>query len=595
MSEKMPPPPTAGSGALLDFLDRMPDTNITDALESLSLVDPVVWCAYYRRIKRRWPLVYDYSASLTPHALAALQKRSKTRYAQELKTLHLKHRPFLLAPMRDQHPHKCYEKARQVGISELSLSETLWFLYAHPGTKAMYTFPRDTQLKDFSNTRIAEAFQETPRMAGLLTGMNQVMSKKIGNGSHLILRSAWESNLGEGVDADIIILDEKDRMKPGVDIAFKESLASSRFGYIREVSTPTLPNRGIDKPFSKSDQMSWHVKCSKCGLEQEIEYPDNIQQVKEFPLGSDEIPEGSYEYLCRKTKCRGPLDRMFGRWVPRYPERKDIRGYHIPQTIAPWISATDIMRKKKEYVFDQLWTNYCLGRVSKGDNIFLSDEDFEAACAGHDFYNRRTEDWQNISVGIDWGHLNWVVIWAQNVHNERWYIIGIGIFEDSHTKELESVKAIDDFIAPFEPDVIIADAGYGKDRNSYLLRKYGAGRFFACGYNPSTKHSRTFTPVWSNVEGARVLVDRTMSIKNACRSIRELEVGLPSLEDNKTKLLKKHFMALAPLRTQEEGSSEIVEEISASGDDHLVHAFLYGQLGVQYLTRGSKFSYDFVG
>jgi hypothetical protein len=181
---------------------------------------------------------------------------------------------------------------------------------------------------------------------------------------------------------------------------------------------------------------------------------------------------------------------------------------------------------------------------------------------------------------------------ARNVHNLRWYVIGCCVREDNYAEELQSVKAIDSYIAPFNPDIIIADGGYGKDRNAYLLRKYGAGRFYSCWYNPSTKGSRTFTPVWSAPELARVLVDRTMSLKVLCRAVKEREFGLPTLDDPMMQLLKKHFMALAPLRVEEEG--EIVEEISAVGDDHLAHSTFYSYLGIDSITRAGKFNFEFM-
>lgn len=136
----------------------------------------------------------------------------------------------------------------------------------------------------------------------------------------LDLPQRLESNLGEGVDADGVTLDEKDRMRDKVEFAFKESLKSSRYGWFREVSTPTLPNRGIDVPFRASDQQVWMVKCEKCNEWQEIDWKENIVAVKDIPLGCKELPAESYDFLCRKQKCRGKLDRVYtGQWVARFP------------------------------------------------------------------------------------------------------------------------------------------------------------------------------------------------------------------------------------------------------------------------------------
>lgn len=554
--------------------------SIRDGLAALAKKRASTWSMYNRTIKGS-PYTFDVSG--------LIDKLNTSEAKADVKRLLLRHRPFLVQPLNDPHPWKVYKKGRQVGVSELSVTETLWFLDTHPNTKWIYTFPREKQLLDFSTTRITEAMGESPRMKHLFTTPNQTFLKKIGGSSFLLLRSAWESNLGEGVDADGVTFDEKDRMKPGIEVAFRESLSSSRHGLLREVSTPTLPGRGVDASYMHSDQMEWHVKCRKCSMWQQIEYPENIVQMMDIPPGTKELPEGCYEYRCRKERCRGLLDRVHGFWVPRYPDRKNIRGYLIPQTICPWISATEVMQKKIEMKFQQFWENYVLAKTSIGENILLGEQDFINTTAGHAVVHSRSPDWSEISVGIDWGHLNWVVVIGKNASNGKRYLLNVAVFEDDHRSELQSVKLIDAFISPYEPDVIVADAGYGKDRNSYLLRKYPE-RLFACWYNPSEKGSRTFQPSWSDAF-AKVLVDRTLTIKETCRAFKEKEIGLPAW-DNGVKMLVKHFQNLAPMRVEEEG--EIYETIEKTGDDHLVHATGYAKLGLDKLEGGvSAFSFEF--
>ena len=83
-----------------------------------------------------------------------------------------------------------------------------------------------------------------------------------------------------------------------------------------------------------------------------------------------------------------------------------------------------------------------------------------------------------------------------------------------------------------------------------------------------------------------------MTIKVVCRAIKEREFGLPDLSIDKVQLMKRHFKNLAPLRVEEEG--EISEDISATGDDHLVHATAYAYLAFDALSRSGRFSFEFV-
>jgi hypothetical protein len=579
-----------------EILENMPAATALEALEELAVKDVVLWCALNRRVKGE-PLIFDNERKLSAVSLGEIEKTLiKSDYEDELYNRLLHHRPFLKQPLRDKHKHKAYEKGRQIGASEIAVCEMLHFLAANPNTKVIATFPRDKQLTDFSITRIASVFNEGPRMAALAGVPNQVFTKRIGD-SYLILRSAWESNLGEGVDADAVFLDEKDRMRDKVELAFRESLKSSKFGLFREYSTPTLPSRGIDVPFRDSDQQVWLVKCERCNDWQEIEWKENIIQVKDFTIGTKELPPESYEYLCRKTKCRGKLDRVSsGRWVARHPERNHIRGYHISQFIAPWISATRVMQDKIDMRWVQPWLNYVAGLPASSDDVLVSDEDFSNACAGHEFVYARTKDWSQISVGIDWGYFNWVVVIGRNNINQKRYLLNIGVFEDS-PEELRSAKDVEKFYAPYEPDIVIADAGYGKDRNSYLMRRLcpngTEGRFYAQWYNPSQKSSRTFQPEWSDPQRGRVLVDRTMQLKNVCHAIKEREFGLPSLALDKVQLLHRHFRALAPLKEIDDETKEMMETISSSGDDHLAHACGSALLGQEKLGKVSKFDFSF--
>ena len=51
-----------------------------------------------------------------------------------------KHRPWQQAILDDVHPNKVIEKSRQLGLSEVGMTEVLHFLATHDNTKAMYIF-----------------------------------------------------------------------------------------------------------------------------------------------------------------------------------------------------------------------------------------------------------------------------------------------------------------------------------------------------------------------------------------------------------------------------------------------------------------------
>jgi hypothetical protein len=184
-------------------------------------------------------------------------------------------------------------------------------------------------------------------------------------------------------------------------------------------------------------------------------------------------------------------------------------------------------------------------------------------------------------IGLDWGHLNWGLAVGVNTYNNLAYLIGFNVVEDSDTDPLGSARQMHAWAQAFEPDLILADSGYGKDRNAYMLKLWG-DRFYAVYYHPSDKHSRTFKPQFIQASH-RVLADRTITLKYACQQIREKALGLPAW-DSRLQLVVDHFKNLAPLQVEEDDL--IYEVIEHTGDDHLAHCVGYTAMGVDQLVEG---------
>lgn len=578
------------------------DASIRDVLNVLCKEDPYIWAMMHRRIKGS-NFVCDNSKNLTPDVLKKLKgsTKNKEKFEREVKARLGRHRPYLIQPLRDTHPHQAYMKGRQIGMTEAEINKSLAFVATNPHTKVVYTFPRLTNLQTFVNTRINPSIQETPALKKLVGVPNGVETKKIGD-SFLIFRSSWDPALGEGVDADVLVLDEKDRMNANVEHAFKDSLSASKYGWMRELSTPSLPGRGIHASFSESDQMTWLVRCERCNLEQEIDWQENILQMLDFPKGSKEIPDNAFMFVCRLMKCRGALNRLVGRWVPKKPGNKNIRGYHMPQMIFALISATELMKKKFTGNRPlQHWLNYEIGVPSTGDSNVLSEQDYDYACSGHKLTSRRTPYWSEVSVGIDWGRWNWVTVLGLNT-NGGVYIIGLFAVQDDDYDPLHIIREIDRFITPFNPDIVIADKGYGQDRNPHLLKRWGIGRFYACEYSTEIKSRKAlesgrqaskgrFAPQWGGNDSVVVKADKMSELSKTCHMIKERALGVPSYDQENMIMWKKHFQNLVPMTIEDPDTGELISIIDRKGDDHFAQATNYGRIGLARLAELGSFGF----
>lgn len=518
---------------------------------------PSLYCLKYKPIKSR-PLTF------------------------ESRTSALRNRPWQQGIIDDQHPNKVVEKSRQLGMSELSISETIWFLDTHDNTKCMYTFPRAQQMNDFSNTRIAPVFRDSPYLASLLSKeVNNVNTKKVGS-SYLMLRSAWGSALGEGADVDMFSADEYDRMKEGVEYAFQEGLKSSKYGLMRRWSTPTLPGFGINGLFQASDQRRYFHTCPHCGHRQFLTAEDNIIQIKPHGVNNatQEIEDGTFIIGC--AKCHRELDRwQKGEWVALYPSIKETRGYHISQLDATWISADDIMRRKFRYSSKQLFYNYVLGEPYANEGLIVYEQDVKNSIRIPREVVARQQPYVGIAAGIDWGEPSWMIVLGLR-QNGSVDLLSIVWAENDGVQPLKDASTFAAILRTYKPNIIIADAGYGADKNSYMYTQYPAA-FYACQWTTTTdSRSRTrFIDQW-NEKAREVTVDKTVKTQRTLHTVKNGLIGMfPWCE--KLQILAKHLNNTRILDDEHDGV--IFQRATRVGPDHTACCLSYALIGIDKLTN----------
>lgn len=538
--------------------------------------------AFVRRFPSIWALKYK------------TIKGKPTTYTST--TSPFKHRPWQREILDDNHDNMVVEKSRQLGLSEVGMTSTLHFLIMHDATKGMYIFPRNQQMVDFSKTRISPVFQNSDYFEKLIDkSLNSISTKKILD-SYLFMRSGWGSALGEGTDIDFLAIDEYDRMKEGVELAFQEGLKSSPYGLMRRWSTPTIPGRGINKQFMKSDQRRYIWTCEHCGTKQYLTFDDNMIQVK--PKGvnnlSQEVEDGTFIIGCKK--CHKEINRWGeGEWVPMFPSIKEIRGYHISQLDACWISADDIMRRKFNYASRQLFQNYVIGEPYASQGIQITDADLQASIRLPREVMARSKNYVGIVAGIDWGQISYMVVLGIKA-NGAVDMLNIYTVEDDPLKPLKSVSFFCAVLRAYQPNLIIADAGYGADRNSYGYTQFSAS-WYACQWTTSKDPAsrKRFIDQW-NEKDRQVTVDKTLKIQRTLYSVKNHLIGLfPWCE--KIEMFCQHLKNTRIMDMEEDGV--IYQMATRVGADHSVSAITYALIGIDKLTNynikfNSGTSFEFI-
>lgn len=493
-----------------------------------------------------------------------------------------KHRPWQQQILDDTHPNKVVEKSRQLGMSEIGMTEVLHFLITRDSTKAMYIFPRDQQMADFSKSRIAPVFQNSPYFQSILDKASDSVSTKKLNDSWLFMRSGWGSALGEGTDIDFLAIDEYDRMKEGVELAFQEGLSASKYGLIRRWSTPTIPGRGINGAINKSDQMRYIWTCEHCGEKQFLTFDDNLIQVKPngVNMHTQEVENGTFIVGCRK--CKKPLNRWgTGEWVPLYPSIKETRGYHISQLDAVWISADDIMRRRFNYSSKQLFYNYVIGEPFTSEGIQVTEADLKAAVRLPKEVPSRVNTYVGIVAGIDWGDISYMAILGLKPNGALDLLNLYSVQDDSRTP-LKSVSYFCAILRAYQPNLVVADAGYGADRNTYGYTQFPASWFSCYWSTAKDAQSRTrFIDQW-NESAREVSVDKTLAIQRVLHTFKGRLIGLFPWSE-KIATLALHLKNTVIM--DEESDGLVYQRATRTGPDHFTCAVAYALIGVNRLTN----------
>lgn len=244
---------------------------------------------------------------------------------------------YQIEPMQSTARVKIQKKAAQMGFTEMEVLGTLHGqIHGHYPAGVLYLFPTSDDVSDFAKARFNPLIKDNPETIGAhVQSTDSTNIKRIGTGM-LYLRGARSTQKIEGlkkdssklrsIPVDKNVFDEVDLMDPDMVMMALERMSHSRVQEETYLSTPTIPDYGIDKLYDKSDQRVWMIRCQKCSREccLELDFPECVQYDK----------GGTAVRAC--VKCGAELNPSDGYWVARYPDR-DAAGWWISQLNSKFI------------------------------------------------------------------------------------------------------------------------------------------------------------------------------------------------------------------------------------------------------------------
>lgn len=270
----------------------------------------------------------------TPEALAAADAWYWTfinKIKLQLSPYELAGHEYQVAPLQSTRRVRVYKKGARMGFTEVEVLRSLHGMrYRILPAGVLYLFPTGDDVSDFSKGRFGPLLADNYEAIGkYVKDTDSTSIKKIGR-ALLYLRGARATQKVDGVKSDSsklrsigvdkVVFDEYDLMDPKM-----VDMALVRFDYsnVKEevyLSTPTIPDWGIDKKFQESDQQHWMIKCSACNEWTclELEFPECIK----------DRGDGTGGRVCRR--CGREIHPRNGQWVAQHPG-KEIEGQYISQ------------------------------------------------------------------------------------------------------------------------------------------------------------------------------------------------------------------------------------------------------------------------
>jgi hypothetical protein len=470
---------------------------------------------------------------------------------------------YLIEPYADNSPYQIYLKAAQLGYSEMAVIKSFHDCAYRLKSGLIYYFPTKSDVVDFSKARFAPMIAENPMLKSLVKDTDAANIKRVGR-CMMYLRGLRGAMGAKTAPADKIVFDEIDEADPNyVDMA-KKRLSHSEFQEIVALSTPTIPDFGIDAMFQLTDQRYMMVYCEACRNYTCME--------EEFPECLIMTPEGARR-VC--TKCQRELDlaNHKNEYVAKYPGKelngRPAVGRCISQLHSQYVSMDELLTEYWTTKFPQDFWNSRLARAYIDAQNRMEVAHIISMCGSHGM-----EQASQIPccLGGDIGPKKHHVVIGRKEFGGSVKIMWIGETDwdglDELMRKFNSYAVIDGLPEP-------AKATSWAKKFSY--------RAWACFYSNSPK-----TGISWDDDQKKVTVYQSMAMDASHAMLQEGKTILPRKSDV-IETFAKHCHNVARKKIEDEETGSVYNKWMKLGEDHYRKAFSYMCLAMER-TPESKYS-----
>ncbi len=481
---------------------------------------------------------------------------------------------YQVEPMQSDAKKTVGKKGAQMGWTEIYVLKTTHGLIHHRYPKgALYLFPTMDDVADFSRGRWAPLITANPGLIGQYVRDTDATGIKNIAGAFLYLRGARSTQRVEGVKkdssklrtipVDALVLDEEDLMDPAMIEMALERFSHSAVQEEHHLSTPTIPDFGVDKLYNESDQRIWIIRCPKCRRDccLELDFPACVQQ----------RPDGVWYRAC--AHCGAELNPMDGFWVAQYPGR-EWEGRWISQLNSLTVDPGLILEKFENPPNgnpQEVYNSKLAMAWIAAENRLTKQMVYE--CCGPDAIE--SKDFGPCAMGVDVGKGLHVTI-GKKLEGGRPQVVYIG--------QVGEFPDLVDLTTRFNVKCMVIDL-YPETRAVRALQKTLADKgiqVFGCQYEDRVKQGE----ITDEAAGV-ITVSRTEQCDGTHNLIANVLVTLPrrcpTVED-----FALHCSNLVKILQEDERTGLKIFRYKKTGPDHFRHSFNYLNMALAQVGEASS-------
>lgn len=486
------------------------------------------------------------------------------------------------------------KKAAQMGYSQVALDRAIYTIDIK-GIDTLYILPKkNPDAADFSKAKFDTMIELSPHLKALFSNVRNIGHKQAGT-VNLFIRGARSRSGLKSISTGLKIYDEFDEM-PVKNIILAEERSSGYEAGDKQnikISTPTIPDFGIDAQFKQSTQESFIFRCPKCSKYTELVFPDCIV------LGSDDLQDerGIRNSHLRCKECGGTLDhkskpewlmlKEFGgsaHWCNTQNKQSYRRGFGVNQLysfmVEPWEIATLML--KAEYSEDdeaELW-NSKMGLAHLTKDSVVTDAQIEACYAGYKQSDYIQPIGQLITMGVDVG--KWI-----HYHIDQWLIpkvLGPDLNILSTPRNLAhgkvaSFEELDTLMRKYQVVRAVVDANPER-RKAFEFANRFSGHVSLCFFNRGINGKNMHI----NENMMSVAVDRSSWLDLSQGRYKRKAIMLPN---DTTAEFREHTKTLARVPKKDPDGNPTVKYVSR-GADHSAFARLYSEIALPLAVSNAE-------